>query len=83
MDEETERLATGDDHVTVTRELTPKMKRLLPHVTRQAKLGYDLAQEAEVDNQSAGSVLAAMYNRDLIERDWDEKADAWRYRLPG
>jgi hypothetical protein len=53
-------------------ELTPKMERLLRVVTDEPALAYDLAQAAEIDNRSAGSVLNAMAVRGLVRGEYDE-----------
>lgn len=60
---------------------TPKMNRLLGAVTDEWLLAYDVAQSAEVDNRTAGIRLSALADRGLVERQYDEKARVWRYRL--
>jgi hypothetical protein len=79
VNEDTERLATEEDRAAAMGGLTAKMERLLAKVTDTPTLAYDLAQEAEVDNQAAGPVLTALFNRHLIQRVYDEDESAWRY----
>ena len=63
-----------------TDRLTDKQQRIYNVVSDQPHLAYDLAQAAEIDNRSAGAVLAGLEKRGLVVSYYDEeqRANLWR-----